>query len=68
METFFETQYIAKFAFIETLSAESIAMTGHGIYVYLTPIDIEQLFGHYQDLGIPTKDFARQCVKNALKQ
>ena len=66
MKAFNEKKYVARFAFIETLSAESIAMTGHGIYVYMSPFDIEQLFDHYQNLGMPIRDFARQCVKNVL--
>lgn len=66
MKTFNENQYVARFVFIETLSAESIARTGYGIYVYLSPLEIEQLYGQYQHLGAPIRDYARQCVKNAL--
>lgn len=61
-----ENQYVARIIFIETLSAESISRTGYGIYVYLTPMDIDQLYGQYQTLGAPIKDYARQCVMKAL--
>ena len=61
-----ENQFVARFVFIETLSAESIAKTGYGIYVLLTPMEIEQLYAAYQNLGAPIKDYARSCVKQAL--
>ncbi len=59
-------QFVARIVFIETLSAESIAKTGYGIYVYLSPVEIENLYGHYQSLGSPVRDFARQCVRAVL--
>lgn len=59
-------QYDARFAFIDSLSAESIAISGRGIYVYMSPLEIEQLYGHFQDIGGTVRDFARQCVRAAL--
>jgi hypothetical protein len=61
-----ENKFVARFVFIETLSAESIAKTGCGIYVFLTPVEIEELYVAYQNLSSPIKDYARQCVKTAL--
>lgn len=61
-----ENKFVARFVFIETLSAESIAKTGCGIYVFLTPLEIEELYMAYQNLSAPIKDYARQCVKKAL--
>lgn len=68
METFKEINeiHIERFAFIETLSREFIAKTGCGIYVYLSPLDIDELFNHYLNLGMPMRVFARQCIKNIL--
>ena len=59
--------HIIRLAFFETLSGEFIAMTGYGIYVYLTPVDIDQLFNHYLNHGTPIRKFARQCVKDTLR-
>jgi len=63
-----ENKFVARFVFIETLSAESISRTGYGIYVLLTPVEIEELYIAYQNLSSPIKDYARQCVKKALGQ
>jgi hypothetical protein len=52
-------------AFIDYLSAEAIAITGRGIYVYLNPLEIEQLFEQYQSTT-PLQDFARRCVRATL--
>ena len=41
---------VKRFAFIEALSNEFVAMTGYGVYVYLDPIDVERLFMNYQKL------------------
>ena len=61
-----ENNFVARFVFIETLSAESIAKTGFGIYVLLSPVEIEELYMAYQNLSSTMKDYARQCVKKAL--
>lgn len=58
--------HLSRFTFIETLSGEFVAMTGYGVYVYLNPVDIDQLFNRYLAHGMPIRDFARQCVKNVL--
>jgi len=55
--------YIDRFTFIETLSREFIAATGHGIYVHLDPIDIEQLYASFQGMDLPILQFARQCIR-----
>jgi hypothetical protein len=52
--------------FIETLSSEFVAITGYGVYVYLNPIDIDQLFRNYINRGIPARIFAQQCVKKTV--
>ena len=71
MEAFNNIQelHIIRLAFFETLSGEFIAMTGYGIYVYLTPVDIDQLFNHFlnHDHDTPIRKFARQCVKDTLR-
>jgi hypothetical protein len=69
METFHNIQelHIIRFTFLETLSGEFIAMTGYGIYVYLTPVDIDQLFNHFLNHDTPIRKFARQCVKDTLR-
>ena len=56
--------HIERFAFIEGLSREFVAMTGCGVYVFLNPLDLNLLFDNYQSLGMSMRDFARQCVKN----
>ena len=59
--------YLARFAFIETLSREFIAMTGCGIYAYLNPVDVDQLFNSYRNLAdMPIRTFARRCIRNVL--
>lgn len=58
------SDYIERFAFIETLSREFVDMTGCGIYVFLNPLDVDQLFDKYLNLDLPIRVFARQCVKN----
>ena len=63
METSNE-MYIERIAFIETLSREFIAITGCGVYVFLNPLDLNQLFDKYQNLGLSMRAFARQCVRN----
>lgn len=58
--------YVERFAFIETLSREFINRTGCGVYVYLNPLDIDQLFNNYMSLSMPIRAFARQCVRKVL--
>ena len=57
---------VKRFAFIEALTNEFVAMTGYGVYVYLDPIDVERLFMNYQKLSMPIGAFVRQCVENEL--
>lgn len=55
-----------RIVFIESLSRQFIAITGCGIYVYLTPVTVNELFNHYMNSNLPINVFARQCVKNAM--
>lgn len=66
METSHEINemYVERFAFIEGLSREFVNMTGCGVYVFLNPLDLDQLFDKYQSLGLSMRVFARQCVRN----
>ncbi len=56
----------ARSAFIETLSNEFTSETGVGIYAYLAPMDINQLFKDYLQQSQTIKVFAKYCVKNIL--
>ena len=56
----------ARSAFIETLSAEFIAQTGVGVYVYLTPIAINQLFKEYMKHRESIRAFTKNYVKTVL--
>lgn len=56
----------ARSAFIETLSAEFTAQTGVGVYVYLTPVDINQLFKDYLKHHEPIQIFIKKQVKSIL--
>lgn len=57
---------VSRFAFIETLSGEFLSQTGCGVYVFLNPLDIEQLFETYCGGSLPMLAFTRQCVKKTL--
>jgi hypothetical protein len=52
--------------FIETLSHQFWAVSGCGVYVYLSPVDVNGLFNQFLDANQPIKIFVRQCVKNVL--
>lgn len=56
--------YAERFAFIETLSRELIALTGCGLYVFLNPPEVDRLFDQYRNQGVPIRLFARQYLKN----
>lgn len=56
--------HVERFAFIEGLSREFLALTGCGVYVFLNPLDLDVLFDKYQSLGLSMRAFARQCVRN----
>ena len=56
--------HIERFAFIEGLSREFVAMTGCGVYVFLNPLDLDLLFDKYQSLGMSMRAFAKRCVRN----
>lgn len=55
-----------RFAFIETLSGEFLSRTGCGVYVFLNPVAIEQLFETFSRGDTPILAFARQCVRNTV--
>lgn len=55
-----------QFAFIEMLSAEFIAQTGVGVYAYLTPLAINNLFKQYLQHREPLSAFTKQYVRTIL--
>lgn len=59
-----DSMYSERFAFIETLSREFVAMTGCGVYVFLSPLDINQLFDKFLSVDLSIRMFARQCIRN----
>lgn len=54
-------------AFFDALSQQFITMTGCGVYVYLSPVDINGLYNQFVDANMPIRAFVRRCVKNVLK-
>ncbi len=68
METMHQANEIGnlRIVFIETLSRQFIAITGCGIYAYLNPVTINELFNHYLDSNVPINAYARQCVRNVV--
>lgn len=56
--------YEARFVFIEALSREFVAMTGCGVYVYLNPNAVDQLFNRYLSVDMPIRAFARQYIRS----
>lgn len=50
--------------FISQLSEAFLASKGYGIYAYLNPVDVNNLFNQYINLDISAKDFARRFVKS----
>lgn len=61
---FIETEEIMRQEFISQLSEAFLAAKGYGIYAYLNPMDVNNLFNQYIDLDISAKDFARRFVKS----
>lgn len=57
---------IIRTIFIETLNDEFTSKTGVGVYVYLAPMDINQLFKDYLHQNKTIRFFAQRCVKNTL--
>lgn len=53
-------------AFFDALSAEFIARTGCGAYVYLNPADILDMFKDYLKESLPVRDYVKQSVKTVL--
>jgi len=58
------TVEVSRLAFIDTLTAEFTMRTGVGVYVYLTPVDINSLFGHYLKESQTIAIFVKQYVRN----
>ncbi|MGZ4959296.1 MAG: hypothetical protein ACXV7J_08590 [Methylomonas sp.] len=56
-----------RIAFFEALSQQFLAVTGCGVYVYLSPVDINGLFNQFESANMPVQAFLRRCVKNALR-
>jgi hypothetical protein len=59
-----ETEGNMRQEFISQLSEAFLATKGYGIYAYLNPVDVNDLFNQYIDLDISAKDFARKFVKS----
>ncbi len=57
---------IVRAVFIETLSDEFTAKTGVGVYAYLAPVDINQLFKEYLHQHSAIRTFVKRCVKFTL--
>lgn len=58
---------VARSVFIETLSDEFIATTGYGVYAYLNPMAINQLFKQYlQQHGTSVRKFVKLYVRNSV--
>lgn len=51
-------------AFLDALSGEFIARSGHGVYVYLNPFDIYQMFIDYLNNTTPVRQYVKQRVNN----
>lgn len=58
--------YQARFDFIEALSLEFVMRTGCGIYVYMNPADVNDLFSQFQNQALSIRAFARQVIKNII--
>jgi hypothetical protein len=52
--------------FIETLNDEFTSKTGIGVYAYLAPMDINQLFKDYLHQSRTIRFFAQCCVKKYI--
>jgi len=59
-----ETEISMRQEFISQLSEAFLAAKGYGIYAYLNPVDVNNLFNHYIHLNVSAKDFARKFVKS----
>ena len=57
---------IIRTIFIETLNDEFTSKTGVGVYVYLAPMDINQLFKDYLHQNRTIRFFAQCCVKKHI--
>ena len=57
---------IIRTIFIEALSDEFTSKTGVGVYAYLAPMDINQLFKDYLHQKRTIRIFARYCVKKHI--
>ncbi len=52
--------------FIQALSDEFTARSGFGVYAYLGPLDINQLFKTYLRQRLPLRPFIKPHVKRLL--
>ena len=57
---------IIRTIFIETLNDEFTSKTGVGVYVYLAPMDINQLFKDYLHQNRTIRFFAEVCAKKYI--
>ncbi|RLA18872.1 MAG: hypothetical protein DRQ62_12800 [Gammaproteobacteria bacterium] len=54
----------SRLTFIEILSAEFMSRTGVGVYVYLTPMDVNNLFRVYLTHSKTISIFVREYVRH----
>ena len=64
--SFQEETKVVHAAFLDALSGEFIAKTGCGPYVYLNPVDIQQMFKDYLKHSLSVRDYVKRCVKHYL--
>jgi hypothetical protein len=50
--------------FISHLRDAFLTTKGYGIYAYLSPIDVNNLFEKYSKTNIPARDFAKKYVSS----
>ena len=68
MKTLYQVNEInnLRIVFIETVSRQFVAVTGCGIYAFLNPVTIEELFNHFLNGNVPINAFAKQCVRDLV--
>ncbi|MDD2762214.1 MAG: hypothetical protein PHH11_18200 [Methylomonas sp.] len=61
--SYYEETKVVHAAFFDALSGEFIARTGCGVYVYMDPVDIQQMFKDYLKHSLPVREYVKRCVK-----
>ena len=68
-----KTRYLAdnhgqdRGVFIATLTAEYMAKTGFGVYAFMTPVAIDELFNSYLDNREPVSIFVKRYLRKTLE-